>query len=150
MVSEWDIVYFWYKSSWLITPFLRATGLQPIPVCPVYCSTKFGVVGFTRGIAPASTAWFTGSECKLVPWIEYFPLLLTHAYNGLVKHKSDRTLSKNWPWTFRTQNGFALGEFDVRRGLPRKWTENKTFISGRKLKRFHNSFRITRHLLTKV
>ncbi|XP_015749559.1 PREDICTED: 15-hydroxyprostaglandin dehydrogenase [NAD(+)]-like [Acropora digitifera] len=27
-------------------------GIHPISACPVYCASKFGVVGFTRSVAP--------------------------------------------------------------------------------------------------
>lgn len=29
-------------------------GIHPVSFCPVYCASKFGVVGFTRSIAPAA------------------------------------------------------------------------------------------------
>jgi len=40
----------------LYFPLLCSSGIQPFPACPVYAATKFGVVGFTRSIALASTA----------------------------------------------------------------------------------------------
>lgn len=29
-------------------------GIHPVSFCPVYCASKFGVIGFTRSVAPAS------------------------------------------------------------------------------------------------
>lgn len=34
--------------------FVPSAGIHPVSFCPVYCASKFGVIGFTRSVAPAS------------------------------------------------------------------------------------------------
>ena len=34
--------------------FVLSSGIHPVSFCPVYCASKFGVIGFTRSVAPAS------------------------------------------------------------------------------------------------
>ncbi|KAJ7337175.1 hypothetical protein OS493_010029 [Desmophyllum pertusum] len=41
-------------------------GIHPVSFCPVYCASKFGVIGFSRSVAPASrTAVYLKYYCKL-------------------------------------------------------------------------------------
>ena len=50
-VHHWTIFLRTIKHRYIFVP---SPGIHPVSFCPVYCASKFGVIGFTRSVAPAS------------------------------------------------------------------------------------------------